>query len=198
MGLFPRHAPTRMALSRLGARTPSSPDPLRFRFSPARCEPGAQLRDAVLQTVQGLLLRKIGQARPPRWPKLGRFVEVPRRLRTTACGAWNCCGESGRGSDRGQPGPPVVTRADFTEFAAGLLWGGLRPFRTPASQRLALPSPCSYTGPLTSPNCRSVARISIRGVVSPCGSACGTSLGLVRCRSQFKEPAAKWRVFKKG
>jgi hypothetical protein len=118
MGLFPGHAPAEMALSRLGARTPPSLAPVRFRFSPARRKPGAKLRYAVLQTVQGLLLRKIGQARPPRWPKLDRLVEVPRRLRTTACGAWNRGSESGCGSDRGQPGPSGVVRAKFAGLAA--------------------------------------------------------------------------------
>jgi len=107
-----------MALSRLAARTPISPNSVRFQSSPARREPGARLRHAVLQTVQGLLLRKIGQARTPGWPRLDSLVEVPRRLWTTACGAWNCVGESSRGSDRGQPGPPAVARANVPGLAA--------------------------------------------------------------------------------
>lgn len=75
------------------------------------------MRYAVLQTIQGLLLRKIGQARPPQRPKLGRFLEVPRRLRTTACGAWSCADESGRGSDRCQPGPSGIAGAKFASVA---------------------------------------------------------------------------------
>jgi len=91
-----------MALSRCGAPGAPSPDPIRRWFAPARRKRDVELRHAVLQAAEDLLLPEIGPGGAPGRPRLDRLVEVSRRLRTASCGVRNCGGESGRGSGRSQ------------------------------------------------------------------------------------------------
>ena len=104
--LFPGHAPAGMALSRSRAPAAFSPDPIRRCFAPARRKREVELRHAVLQAVEGLLLPEIGQERAPGRSRLDRLVPVSRRLRTTPCGVRNRGGESGSGAGRGQADHP--------------------------------------------------------------------------------------------
>ncbi len=98
--LFPLRAFVGTALNRCIAPGAPSPGPLRFWFAPARQKRDVELRHAVLQAVEDLLLPETGREGPPGRPKVDRLVEVSRRLRPTPCGVRNCSSESDCGSGR--------------------------------------------------------------------------------------------------
>lgn len=120
--LLDGHAPADMALSRSRAPAAFSPDPVRRCFAPPCQKREFELRHAVLQAVEGLLLQEIGQERAPGRSRMDRHVAVSRRLRTTPCGVRNSGGESGSGSGRGQTDHPRVACENPGRITTQMAW----------------------------------------------------------------------------